>query len=268
MKDELIPSSVAPLLNYFKNLIPLNDKEIALVSSYFKPRLYRKRQYVLQEGDLCNQMNFVIRGCLRMYKIDDKGNTHIVQFATENGWTTDIGSFHGRNPSALNIDALEDTMVLQISHENLITLYPSAPKFDRIFRVLIENSYVSLQKRMLQSISSTAEERYQLFLNYSRNRFNVLLRNVYFGPVDEATNLVDYAQTFSGKVVSDLSLGYEVSKNLRWTIGANNLFDIYPDQIRADSPVRNDDIFLYARTGQQFGYTGRHIFTRLTLSLK
>lgn len=134
-----------------------------MVTDLFKPRLYRKRQYVLQEGDVCNQFNFIVRGCLRMYKTDDKGNTHILQFAAENWWLSDIGSFHERKPSDLNIDALEDTMVLQISYDNLVFLYTKAPKFDRIFRVLVENSFVSLQKRLLQTISSTAEERYLSF---------------------------------------------------------------------------------------------------------
>lgn len=80
----------------------------------------------------------------------------------KNWWIIDIGSFHEHKPSELNIDAPEDTMVLQISYENLIFLYTEAPRFHRIFRVLIENSYVALQKRLLQNISSTAEERYQL----------------------------------------------------------------------------------------------------------
>lgn len=164
MKEVIVQSSVEPLINYFNNLIPLNDEETELVSSYFKPRLYRKRQYVLQEGDICNQFNFVVRGCLRMYKVDEKGNTHIIQFASENWWMIDIGSFHGRKPSELNIDALEDTMVLQISYDNLIALYTQVAKFDRIFRVLIENSYVTLQNRLLQNISSTAEDRYNSFI--------------------------------------------------------------------------------------------------------
>lgn len=163
-KDELLQTNIDPLLDYFNKLIPLNSEEKRLVTDLFKPRLYRKRQYVLQEGDVCNQFNFVVRGCLRMYKIDDKGNTHIIQFTSENWWLMDIGSFHQRNASELNIDALEDTMVLQISYDNLISLYLQSPKFDRIFRVLIENSFVSLQKRLLQNISSTAEERYLSFL--------------------------------------------------------------------------------------------------------
>lgn len=162
-KEDIIPSQIEPLLNYFQKVIPLNKEEQQLVTDLFKPRLYRKRQYVLQEGDVCNQFNFIVRGCLRMYKTDDKGNTHILQFAAENWWLSDIGSFHERKPSDLNIDALEDTMVLQISYDHLVFLYTKAPKFDRIFRVLVENSFVSLQKRLLQNISSTAEERYLSF---------------------------------------------------------------------------------------------------------
>ncbi|WP_241265077.1 Crp/Fnr family transcriptional regulator [Algoriphagus aestuariicola] len=151
-------------MDYFQQLIPLDSKEKQLVLELFKPRLYRRRQFVLQEGDVCNQFNFIVRGCLRMYKIDEKGNTHILQFASENWWLTNIGSFHDRTPSELEIDAIEDTVVLQINHENLLSLYINAPKFDRIFRVLIEKSFVSTQKRLLQTISSTAEERYNSFL--------------------------------------------------------------------------------------------------------
>jgi len=160
----LSQASIEPLLNYFDRLIPLNKEEREFVISKFHSRLYHKRQYVLQEGDVCTQFNFVVRGCLRMYKIDEKGGTHILQFASENYWINDLGSFHGMKPSALNIDALEDTFVLQISREDLISIYTNAPKFDRIFRVLIENSYVRLQERLLQSISAAAEVRYQSFL--------------------------------------------------------------------------------------------------------
>lgn len=166
-KDELLIKQTQPLLDYFHKIIPLNTDEKRLVTELFKPRLYRKRQYVLQEGDICNQFNFIVRGCLRMYKVDGKGDIHIIQFGAENWWLSNIGSFHDREPSELNIDALEDTLVLQISHENLLILYKTAPKFDRIFRVLIEKSFVSLQKRLLQNISSTAEERYLTFIqNY------------------------------------------------------------------------------------------------------
>ena len=164
MTEETVQSPAVPLIDYFNNILLLSEEEAGLVSAYFKPRLYRKRQYVLQDGDVCNHFSFVVHGCLRMYKLDTKGNTHVVQFATENWWMVNVGSFHERTPSELTIDALEDTLVLQINYEQLIALYTAAPKFDRIFRVLIENSFVSLQKRLLQNISSTAAERYLAFV--------------------------------------------------------------------------------------------------------
>jgi CRP-like cAMP-binding protein len=157
--------SIDVLIGYFDKMIPLSEEEKELVKEKFHHRLYRKRQYVLQEGDVCSYMNFVVRGCLRMYKIDEQGSTHILQFAAEDYWVTDIGSFHGLQPSDLNIDTLEDTVVLQINRDALVTLYTQAPIFNRIFRVLIENSYVRLQQRLLQNISSTAEERYKFFLD-------------------------------------------------------------------------------------------------------
>lgn len=164
MKPDNKEASIEPLLAYFDRLIPLNKEEKDLVKAKFHPRLFRKRQYVLQEGDVSTQIYFVVRGCLRLYKIDEKGDTHILQFATENYWINDLGSFHGVKPSVLNIDAMEDTVVLQINRDDLITLYTQAPKFDRIFRVLMENSLIRLQDRLLQNISSTAEDRYQSFL--------------------------------------------------------------------------------------------------------
>ncbi|HQU82767.1 MAG TPA: Crp/Fnr family transcriptional regulator [Pyrinomonadaceae bacterium] len=164
MNDKSEKDSVEPLIEYFNRLIPLDTEERRLVYELFKPRSYRRRQYVLQEGDVCNHLNFVLHGCLRLYKADEKGNIHTLQFASENWWIIDIGSFYGKKPSELNIDALEDSSVLRISYENFILLYTKAPKFDRIFRVLIENSFVALQNRLLQNISSTAEERYRSFM--------------------------------------------------------------------------------------------------------
>jgi len=172
-KENLNQASVEPLVEYFNRLIPLNNAEKELVFQLFRPRLYRKRQYALQEGDICNQFYFVVKGCMRMYKIDEKGDIHILQFAAENWWIIDLGSFHGQKPSELNIDALEDTMVLHISRADLVALYKSAAKFDRIFRVLIENSFVRLQERLLQNISSTAEERY---ISFQKNYPHLLSR--------------------------------------------------------------------------------------------
>lgn len=153
-----------PLLDYFNKLIPLDNEEQELVKAKFHPHLFLKKQFALQHGDVCEYFYFVVRGCLRLYKADEKGVYHILQFATENYWILDITSFHKKTRAILNIDALEDTMVLRINHSDLLDLYTRAPKFDRIFRVLLENHFMHQQQRMTQLFSSTAEERYQLFL--------------------------------------------------------------------------------------------------------
>lgn len=119
---------------------------------------------LLSEGEICRHYSFIVSGCLRMYAIDDKGYEHNIQFGAENDWITDFASFHTRKPSMLYIQAIEDTIVLQIEQQDLYHLYLNIPKLDRIFKVIIENKFVELQNRLLQSLSATAETRYLSFL--------------------------------------------------------------------------------------------------------
>src|SRR5258706_14062618 len=99
MKSAIPQAKVESLLDYFDRILPLNKEEKDLIGAKFSPRLFRKRQYVLQEGNVCTHFYFVVRGCLRMYKIDNQGSTHILQFDPENSWINDLGSFHSLSPS-------------------------------------------------------------------------------------------------------------------------------------------------------------------------
>ena len=181
-------TTVQPLLDYFDRLLPLSQDEKELVSSKFKTHRFLKKQFVLQHGDLCRYFNFVVSGCLRLYKVGDDGVYHILQFATKNYWILDLSNFHKKLPALLNIDALEETVVLRITHDDLIDLYLQAPKFDRIFRVLLENHFMHQQQRMAQLFSSTAEERYQLFLEtypHLLNRLSQVQVAAYLGITPE-----------------------------------------------------------------------------------
>ena len=164
--------NIIPIIKHFSNYSPLNDSEISELGSILSGKKVKRRQFILQEGDVCKHISFVVNGCFKMYKVDTKGVEHDLQFSIENGWIADIGSFHSEKPSELYIEALEQSTILQISRPDLILLYTNFPKFDRIFRVLIENAFVSLQKRVLQNISSTAEERYLDFLKTYPNLIN------------------------------------------------------------------------------------------------
>lgn len=86
-----------------------------------------------------------------------------IEFAAENDWISAIGSFYSEKPCTLYIEAMGSSVILQIKKPHLIYLYTNYPKFDRKFRVIIENKYSETQNRPLQNISSNAEERYKAF---------------------------------------------------------------------------------------------------------
>ena len=161
-----------PLIDYFENYLPLHEEEKSVVEEYFKERRIKRRQFILQAGDICRHNTFVVEGCFRMYMVDEKGKEHNLQFAIENWWIGDIGSFHSEIPSRLNIEAIENAVILQCKKEDQLRLFSDHPKFNRIFRVLAENAMVGLQNRILQTISSTAEERYLDFVERYPHFFN------------------------------------------------------------------------------------------------
>jgi CRP-like cAMP-binding protein len=161
-----------PLIEYFNRLLPLNEDEQSIVEQVFKERKVKKRQFILQEGDVCKLNTFVVEGCFKMYMVDENGKEHNLQFAIENWWIGDIGSFHTEQPSRLYIEALENSIILQIKKEDQLKLFVEYPKFNRIFRVFTENALVSTQRRVLQNISSTAEERYLDFMERHPHLFN------------------------------------------------------------------------------------------------
>ena len=86
---------------------PISDAEFAIVSAAFTPKKLRRRQYLLQAGEVCKYYAFVLQGAMRQYTVDNNGTEHIVHFAVENWWIGDRESFLMLTPSRYNIDALE-----------------------------------------------------------------------------------------------------------------------------------------------------------------
>ncbi|MDZ7623038.1 MAG: Crp/Fnr family transcriptional regulator [Ignavibacteriaceae bacterium] len=151
---QLSSMNIEPLIDYFSSYTALSDQEIATLESSFVERKIKRRQFILQEGDVCKLNSFIVEGCFRMYLVDKNGKEHNLQFAVENWWIGDIGSFHSGEPSRLYIEALENSTILQIKKEDQLKLFVEHPIFNRIFRVFTENALVSCQQRILQNISS------------------------------------------------------------------------------------------------------------------
>jgi len=152
------------IIKHFDQYLPLNEAEITALSSRIVERKIKRRQYLLQEGDICKYFTYVVEGCFKMYGVDSSGTEHNLVFAAEDEWIVDIDSLHKEKPARLFIEAVEPSVILQISKGDLWYLYTHYPKFDRNFRVIIEDKYIELQNRLLQTFSATAHERYASFL--------------------------------------------------------------------------------------------------------
>jgi CRP-like cAMP-binding protein len=154
---ELILSSVS-------KYIQLTPEEVKFFTSLLRPKKIRKRQYLLQAGDISIFENFVNKGCLRAYTVDEQGQEHIAMFGIEGWWISDMYSFLTNTPATQNIDALEDSEVLSIEKSDLEKLYDHVPKFNRFFLKLLQNAFVAHQRRILAANSQTAEEQYLEFI--------------------------------------------------------------------------------------------------------
>jgi len=163
---------LTPLIDHLNSFLPLTEEETSELQKRVSQKTVKRRQFILSAGEVCKHYNFIVEGCFKMYKVDDTAKEHNLHFAVENQWITDIGSFHSEQPSQLYIEAVEPSIVLQISKGDLIFFYEHNIKFNRIFRVMVEDEFVRLQNRLLQTISTTAEQRYLEFIEQYPDLFN------------------------------------------------------------------------------------------------
>ncbi len=140
--------------------VHLSPREQDEIVPFFIQKKLKKRQYLLQQDDVAKYVSFVSKGLLRLWASDDKGNEHIVQFALEGWWITDMYSFLTAEPSGFCIDAIEDSELLLLTREANDALLDKVPKMERYFRILTQNSMVSMQRRLMGSFRETAEEKY------------------------------------------------------------------------------------------------------------
>lgn len=144
-------------------IIPITEEEFSYCKALFVFKKLRKRQYLLQEGDVCRYQAFVAKGMLRSYTTDEKEAEHILQFASEGWWIADLSSYLTDEPSVFNIEALEEAEVLLLSKPHWEQLMQAVPRFEHYFRILVQNHLIATQKRLMQSLTETAEQKYLRF---------------------------------------------------------------------------------------------------------
>lgn len=145
----------------------LSEDDKHLLMAHFKAKKLRKRQYFLQEGDVCKYIGFIVKGSARTFTVDEKGHENVLKLSVENWWLADFESFYLLTPSRFNIEALEDMEVLQSTNAQIEEFLKTIPAFSAMQNVISQNYTIATQKRMQAAFSYTAEERYEdLISNY------------------------------------------------------------------------------------------------------
>ncbi len=149
--------------------ISFTAEEQAIISSYLTTKKLRKKQYLLQEGDVCKTIAFVQKGALRAYSVNEKGVENVLQFALEGWIISDLYSFMTGEPATYYIDAIEDCELLLITKAAQEEVFAKVPKYETYSRMQITGAYLAMQKRITSLLSLSLNERYLNFINIYPN---------------------------------------------------------------------------------------------------
>ena len=150
--------------DHLSKRIDVSDEDFEIICSYATIIQVKKKQLFLAAGEVCKHEAYIVKGLMREYMTDDKGHEHVVQMAFEDWWIADMMSFITGQPANYNIEALEDCELIVFDREKENEFLDRLPKFERFFRILIQNAFVALQKRMISTMSHSAEHRYLLLI--------------------------------------------------------------------------------------------------------
>jgi CRP-like cAMP-binding protein len=151
-------------ITYLTDKIELTPEQIIMVEQVCRLKKLRRKQYLLQEGDIWRYNAFVSKGLVRTFRVDEKGQEHIFQFSPENWWAGDRQSYVYEEPAKFNIEALEDSEIILIPKGDFEALLEAIPAYNTFQRMLLERSFVVLQNRIHMGNSYTAEEKYNEFI--------------------------------------------------------------------------------------------------------
>ena len=177
--------------------VSLTPDEQNLFLSKTATKIFKAKTILLSAGELSNETYFVNSGILRSFYINDNIIEHVLHFACEGWWIGDMYSLLSQKPGNLFIEVLEDAEVIQLSKENQDELYEKIPKLERFFRILTENSLVAHQERLMDSLSLTAEERFEKFYK----KYPTLLQKV---PQKHIASYIGVTPEFYSKMKSKL----------------------------------------------------------------
>lgn len=168
--------------------ISLSSEEQDYFIKILDEKLVFKKEFLLNQGQGCSNIFYVNSGILRAYHLNKEGKESTVMFAIADWWVTDMSCFLNELPALLSIQAVEDCQLLRLSKHRLEELYEAVPKFEKYFRVIMQNAYVREQSRNIENLSLPAKDRYENFVSkYPQVANNVTQKQIasYLGVTPE-----------------------------------------------------------------------------------
>lgn len=159
-------NEIDSLVNNINRFITLDESEIDILSSHIKVVRIKRKQQIVQPDFVCKFRTYVVSGALKAYILDpDNGQEQVIGLAIDDWWISDFTSYINQEPATFFVEAVVDSIIIQLSFENEQRLYDLIPKFERFFRLHAQRTASALQKRMLSNLSKTAEERFDELAN-------------------------------------------------------------------------------------------------------
>jgi CRP/FNR family transcriptional regulator, anaerobic regulatory protein len=147
------------IIQSIKSFVSLKIEEEQAFLNILEVKKLKKKEYLLKEGQICNKITFINQGCIRaFYNVDGIENT--IQFFFGDTWYTDYASFLTNQPTFENMQALQDSEVVQFKKEELYNLYNMMPVFDKVGRIMAENAFLSILKRNQMLTNEDPTQRY------------------------------------------------------------------------------------------------------------
>lgn len=153
---------IEAIVTHIRKHITLSNQDVELLHSALEVRDVKKKEHLLQAGEVCRDNYFIVKGCFRLYLITAKGAEQVIQFGIENWWITEYSSLKSGKQSQFYLQAIESSTVVVLPREKEDKLFEQIPQLEKYFRLVLEKAYSAQLNRIHYIFNLTGEENYRL----------------------------------------------------------------------------------------------------------
>ncbi|EKB03364.1 hypothetical protein HMPREF9711_02691 [Myroides odoratimimus CCUG 3837] len=143
-----------------EQVISLTDKEFDFILSCFTFKKYKKHQFLIQEGEPVPYLFFIDTGLLKLVYTDNNTKEHLVDFAMEGWWETDLKAFYSQSLASMSLECIEDTLVYALDLDGYNKLRKELPVINEFFLDKAHKGFIAGQQRILSMMENNTTERF------------------------------------------------------------------------------------------------------------